>query len=78
MEEIVKRVGTGPVRFKYVAQIAEKGDKLDDPSIAWPDDRKTVELGTIEIDKAVADNHQKETEEGFGRLDKWDLTAKLG
>jgi catalase len=56
MEEIVKRVGEGPVRVKYVAQIAEQGDKLDDPSIAWPDDRKTVELGTIEIDKAVADS----------------------
>jgi catalase len=56
MEEIVKRVGEGPVRFKYVAQIAEQVDKLDDPSIAWPDDRKTVELGTIEIDKAVADS----------------------
>jgi catalase len=56
MEEIVKRVGEGPVRFKYVAQIAEQGDKLDDPSIAWPDDRKTVELGTIEVEKAVADS----------------------
>jgi catalase len=55
-EEIVKRVGEGPVRFKYVAQIAEQGDKLDDPSIAWPDDRKTVELGTIEVEKAVADS----------------------
>jgi catalase len=56
MEEIVKRVGEGPVKFKYVAQIAEQGDKLDDPSIAWPDDRKTVELGTIEVDKAAADS----------------------
>ena len=56
MEEIVKRVGEGPVKFKYVAQIAEQGDKLDDPSIAWPDDRKTVELGTMEVDKAVADS----------------------
>jgi catalase len=56
MEEIVKRVGDGPVKFKYVAQIAEQGDKIDDPSIAWPDDRKTVELGTIEIDKAVPDS----------------------
>jgi catalase len=56
IEEIKKRVGDGPVKFKYVAQIAEKGDKLDDPSIAWPDDRKTVELGVIEIDKAVADS----------------------
>ena len=44
------------MKFKYVAQIAEQGDKLEDPSVAWPDSRKTVELGTIEIDKAVADS----------------------
>src|SRR6516164_5554359 len=56
IEEIKKRVSNGPVKFKYIAQIAEQGDKLDDPSIAWPDDRKTVELGVIEIDKAVADS----------------------
>jgi catalase len=56
MEEIRKRVGEGPVRFKYIAQIAEKGDNLDDPSVAWPDDRKTVDLGVIEVDRAVADS----------------------
>jgi catalase len=56
MEEISKRVGEGPVRFKYIAQVAEEGDKIDDPSIAWPDSRKTVELGVIEIDKVDADS----------------------
>ena len=56
IEEIKKRVSNGPVKFKYIAQIAEQGGKLDDPSIAWPDDRKTVELGVIEIDNAVADS----------------------
>jgi catalase len=56
MDEIRKRVGEGPVRFKYLAQVAEQGDKLDDPSIAWPDNRKTVELGVIEIDKVDPDS----------------------
>src|SRR5206468_111624 len=36
---------------------AEKGDKIDDPSIAWPDSRKTVELGTIAITKATTESH---------------------
>jgi catalase len=55
-KEIRERVTRGPVRFKLVLEIAEKGDKLDDPSIAWPPTRTKVELGTIEITKAVADN----------------------
>lgn len=55
-DEILERVKQGPVQFKLVLQVAEKGDKLDDPSIAWPSSRRTVELGTISITKAVADN----------------------
>src|SRR5262245_8370736 len=37
-------------------QLAEPGDKIDDPSIAWPDSRKTVELGVVEIDKVDPDS----------------------
>ena len=39
-----------------VLEIAEQGDKLDDPSITWPPTRRKVELGTIEITQAVIDN----------------------
>src|SRR6516165_2269806 len=49
-------VGGSPVRMKLQVQLAEAGDKIDDPSIAWPDSRKTVELGEIEIDKADPDS----------------------
>jgi catalase len=55
-KEIRERVTRGPVRFKLVLEIADRGDKLDDPSIAWPSTRGKVDLGTVEITKAVADN----------------------
>jgi catalase len=55
-KEIRERVAKGPVEFKLVLEVAEPGDKLDDPSIAWPPARKKVELGTIEITEAVTDN----------------------
>lgn len=54
--EIRSRVKQAPVKFKVVVQIADKGDKIDDPSIAWPDSRRTVELGMLEITRAVADS----------------------
>jgi catalase len=60
--EIRERVTHGPVSFKLLLQIAEPGDNLNDPSIAWPDSRKQVELGTIEITKAVTDNAVAEHE----------------
>jgi catalase len=55
-KEIRERLARGPVRFKLVLEVAEQGDKLVDPSIAWPATRRKVELGTIEITKPVADN----------------------
>jgi catalase len=54
-EEIKTRVGKGAVKFKLYAQIAEAGDIIENPSIAWPDQRKRVLLGTITI-KRLADN----------------------
>ena len=54
-DEIRKRVSTAPIRFEWFAQEAGAGDKIDDPSIAWPEGRPLVHLGTISIDKAASD-----------------------
>lgn len=51
--EIGDRLPRGPVRFNFRVQLAEPGDKIDDPSVTWPETRRTVELGVIEINKAV-------------------------
>ncbi|MBA5866212.1 MAG: catalase [Nitrospira sp. CR1.3] len=59
-DEIRDRVRRGPVKFKLLAQVAEPEDKIDDPTIAWPDTRKKIELGTISITKAVADSQAAE------------------
>ena len=48
-DEILQRVGREPIVFDWYAQIAEQGDAIADPSIAWPDTRKLVKLGTFSI-----------------------------
>jgi catalase len=48
-DEIKARVAKGAFRFAFLAQLAEPGDKVADPSIAWPDSRTRVRLGTIEV-----------------------------
>src|SRR4029077_11458401 len=50
-EEIRDRVHHGPVKFKLLLQVAGPDDKIDDPTIAWPDSRKKVELGVFVISK---------------------------
>jgi catalase len=58
--EIRDRLQRGPVKFKLLAQVAEAGDTIDDPTIVWPETRKRVELGTISITKAVGDSQAAE------------------
>jgi catalase len=48
-DEIRERLGREPVRFRLLARLGEDGDPIDDPTVAWPEERETVELGTIEL-----------------------------
>ncbi len=56
VDELPKRVAQTPVVFHLKAQLAQPGDQTKDPSQPWPDDRKVVDLGTLTIDKNVADS----------------------
>jgi catalase len=60
VEELPERLMRGPVTFRLKAQLAAPGDSTKDPAQPWPDDRKVVDLGTLTIDKAVADSDEAE------------------
>ena len=53
--EVRARVGRGAIKFKVVLQLAEPGDKIDDPSVAWADTNKLIEVGTLAINANVPD-----------------------
>ncbi|KAF3066572.1 Catalase-related peroxidase [Daldinia childiae] len=46
---------SGPIVFKLTAQVAESGDITDDNTAKWPEERRVVELGTIELQSVVDD-----------------------
>jgi catalase len=54
-DEIAQRIAKGPVVFDWYAQIAEAGDKIEDPSIAWPESRRLVKLGTFTLTRSPTD-----------------------
>jgi catalase len=56
VDELPARLAKGPVVFSITAQLAAPGDPTKDATLPWPDDRKTVEMGTLTITKAVADS----------------------
>jgi len=64
-DEIKTRVGSGPVEFKLVAQIADEGDPTNDATIRWPDDRKLVELGTLKLEAVEPEEKNKADQKYF-------------
>lgn len=60
MHDIASRVWQGPVGFRLLAQVAEASDSTSDPTVAWPDSRKLVDLGTITLTKVDPDSQATE------------------
>lgn len=48
-QEITQRVKSGPQHWTMVITVANPGDPTADPSKAWPQDRRTVEVGTLVV-----------------------------
>jgi catalase len=49
-----------PLGFALYAQVGEHGDRINDPSIAWPDNRKRVLLGRLEIKRLTANTAEED------------------
>jgi catalase len=45
-QDIAGRAGAA---FRFLVTIARDGDAIDDPTVAWPEDRETVEVGRLEL-----------------------------
>jgi catalase len=54
-QEITERVHGGPQRWTMVVTVANPGDPTADPSKAWPEDRHTVEVGTLTVQQIEAE-----------------------
>ena len=51
-DDLRMRLANGPLRWDLVLSVAAPGDPVDDPSQAWPPDRRQVVAGTLELDTA--------------------------
>ena len=46
-QEIIERVRSGPLRWTMVVAVANPGDPTADPSKAWPEGRRAIDVGTL-------------------------------
>lgn len=58
--DIRTRVGKGSFGFRFYAQVAEAGDDVQDPAVAWPDTRRRVLLGTVHVDRLAANTPEQD------------------
>jgi catalase len=65
VQELGERLGEGPAVFILHFQVAEEGDAIEDPTEAWPDERKLVEAGRLELSTVVDDPEQGDHIEVF-------------
>jgi len=49
-DELIARVHQGPLRWRLVVTIGQGGDSTRDATLAWPDGREQVDVGTLTID----------------------------
>jgi catalase len=55
-DELKTRLMSGPINYRMIVQLANAGDPTNDPSLVWPEDRKTIDVGTLSITSVVADS----------------------
>ena len=53
-DELRRRIAAKPAEFLMRLQLAEPGDNLVNPTLQWPEGRKSVTVGRLVIDKVEA------------------------
>ncbi len=59
-DEVKERVAGGAIKFRVMAQLAGPGDAVDDATIHWPEERRVVELGTLELTALVPNDAEEQ------------------
>ena len=54
-QEITERVRGGPQHWTMMVSVANPGDPTADPSKAWPEDRRAIEVGTLTVQQIEAE-----------------------
>lgn len=52
-ERLIQRIAQGPVRWDMLVSIGQPGDPENDPTVAWPENREQVKVGTLTLTAAM-------------------------
>jgi len=52
---MIARLARGPLQWHLVVTVAQPGDVINDPTMAWPSDRERIDVGTLTITRAESE-----------------------
>lgn len=58
--DLATRLKDGPITFHLVAQIAEEADEVNDATVHWPESRRLVNLGIVEVEGILPNNAKEQ------------------
>ena len=56
-DDVIRRLAQNPLRWRLIVTIARPGDPTDDATKPWPEDRRRVDVGTLVVDRALAEEN---------------------
>src|SRR5262249_44261671 len=67
-DTLIAQIHSGPLRWHLVVVVGRPGDPTHDASIAWPQDREQVDVGTLTLDRVESDDPSAASELSFAPL----------
>lgn len=55
-DELITNIHSHPLQWHLIITVAQAGDPTDDATIAWPSDRRQIDVGTVTVDKVESDD----------------------
>ena len=56
-DDVIAHLARNPLRWHLIVTIAESGDPTGDATKVWPPDRRRIDVGTLVIDRALAEEN---------------------
>jgi catalase len=67
-DALIAELRRQPLRWRLIITVGQPGDPTDDATIAWPDSREQVDVGTLTLDRAQSDDTSPATALNFDPL----------
>lgn len=67
-DALIGAIHRQPLRWHLIVVIAQPGDPTDDATVAWPEGREKVDVGTLTLDRVESDETSAATDINFDPL----------